>query len=173
MGVKIVANISGCQRERAKCRRFSYKEGRLQRLLYGDGPADPITFAAMSIVIALVTWVSVYVPAGRATRVDPAIVLRGDQAAGARASRGERMVSLRNPYSARRTNIPAAACRSQGRVPLRSLHMTRSVTLPGFRRLRNVCPSHARAARSEGFLRETIRSRNVSATGRVNAGAPD
>ena len=33
---------------------------------------------AMSIVIALVTWISAYVPARRATRVDPAIVLRGD-----------------------------------------------------------------------------------------------
>jgi ABC-type antimicrobial peptide transport system permease subunit len=50
----------------------------LGKLLYGVGPADPITFAAMSIVIALVTWISAYIPARRATRVDPAIVLRGE-----------------------------------------------------------------------------------------------
>ena len=74
-----------------------------------------------------------------------------------RAALRERMLPLRNPYSARRTNTPPAACRWQGRVPLRSLRVTRSVTLPGFRRLRSVFPSDARAARSEGFLRETIR----------------
>jgi hypothetical protein len=67
------------------------------------------------------------------------------------------MAPLRNPYSARRTNTPPAACRRQGRVPLRSLRVTRSVTLPGFRRLRSVCPSDACAARSEEFLRETNR----------------
>jgi putative ABC transport system permease protein len=50
----------------------------LGKLLYGIGPADPITFTAMSLVIALVTWISAYIPARRATRVDPALVLRGD-----------------------------------------------------------------------------------------------
>jgi putative ABC transport system permease protein len=50
----------------------------LGKLLYGVRPADPVTFAAMSLVIAVVTWVSAYLPARRATRVDPAIVLRGD-----------------------------------------------------------------------------------------------
>jgi putative ABC transport system permease protein len=50
----------------------------LGTLLYGVRPADPVTFAAMSFVIALVSWISAYVPARRATRVDPAIVLRGD-----------------------------------------------------------------------------------------------
>ena len=50
----------------------------LGKLLYGIGPADPVTFAAMSIVIALVAWIAAYVPARRATRVDPAVVLRGE-----------------------------------------------------------------------------------------------
>ena len=50
----------------------------LGKLLYGVRPADPITFAGMSLVVAAVTWISAYVPARRATRVDPAIVLRGD-----------------------------------------------------------------------------------------------
>jgi putative ABC transport system permease protein len=50
----------------------------LGKLLYGVRATDPVTFAAMSAVIAAVTWVSAYLPARRATRVDPAIVLRGD-----------------------------------------------------------------------------------------------
>ena len=50
----------------------------LGKLLYGVGPANPITFAGMSVVIGLVTWISAYLPARRATRVDPAIVLRGE-----------------------------------------------------------------------------------------------
>jgi ABC-type antimicrobial peptide transport system permease subunit len=50
----------------------------LAKVLYGVRPADPLTFAAMSGVIAAVTWISAYVPARRATRVDPAAVLRGN-----------------------------------------------------------------------------------------------
>jgi putative ABC transport system permease protein len=50
----------------------------LGRLLYGVGPGDPLTFAGVIAVIAGVTWISAYIPARRATRVDPAIVLRGD-----------------------------------------------------------------------------------------------
>jgi putative ABC transport system permease protein len=50
----------------------------LARVLYGVRPADPLTFAAMSAVIAGVTWISAWLPARRATRVDPATVLRGN-----------------------------------------------------------------------------------------------
>lgn len=50
----------------------------LGTLLYGVRPADPVTFAGMTLVIGAVTWISAYVPARRATKVDPAIVLRGD-----------------------------------------------------------------------------------------------
>jgi putative ABC transport system permease protein len=50
----------------------------LGKLLYGVRPADPMTLAAMSSIIALVSWISAYLPARRATRVDPAVVLRGN-----------------------------------------------------------------------------------------------
>jgi putative ABC transport system permease protein len=50
----------------------------LGTLLYGVRPADPATFAGMSLLIGAVTWVSAWLPARRATRVDPAIVLRRD-----------------------------------------------------------------------------------------------
>lgn len=72
------------------------------------------------------------------------------------------MVPLRNPYSARRKNTPAAIRRRKGRVPLRSPRHARSVTLRGSWRLRSVFPSVARAARSEGFLRETTRPRTAA-----------
>jgi len=50
----------------------------LGKLLYGVRPADPLTFAAVLAAIGSVTWLSAYLPARRATRVDPAIVLRGE-----------------------------------------------------------------------------------------------
>ena len=50
----------------------------LGKLLYGVRPADPVTFVGMSVLIGAVTWVSAYLPARRATLVNPAIVLRRD-----------------------------------------------------------------------------------------------
>jgi putative ABC transport system permease protein len=50
----------------------------LGELLYGVHPADPLTFLGVTIVLGAVTWISAWVPARRATRVDPATVLRGD-----------------------------------------------------------------------------------------------
>ena len=50
----------------------------LGKLLYGVHAADPLTFAAVIAAIGSVTWVSTYLPARRATRVDPATVLRGE-----------------------------------------------------------------------------------------------
>jgi len=41
-------------------------------------PLDPIAFAAVPVVMTLATVLAVYIPARRATRVDPAEVLRGD-----------------------------------------------------------------------------------------------
>jgi len=41
-------------------------------------PADPLTFLGATIVLGAVTWISAWVPARRATRVNPATVLRGD-----------------------------------------------------------------------------------------------
>jgi putative ABC transport system permease protein len=48
----------------------------LGKLLYGVRPADPLTFLGVTLVIGAVTCISAYIPARRATRVDPAVVLR-------------------------------------------------------------------------------------------------
>ena len=48
----------------------------LGTLLYGVTPSDPLTTIVVIVTIALVTVLSAYVPARRATRVDPASVLR-------------------------------------------------------------------------------------------------
>jgi ABC-type antimicrobial peptide transport system permease subunit len=45
-------------------------------LLYGLEPNDPLTLAASALGLALVAAVAGWIPASRATRVDPAQVLR-------------------------------------------------------------------------------------------------
>ena len=53
--------------------------GRLMAsLLFEVRPTDAATFAAISILLSAVAFLASYVPAWRATRVDPAVVLRGD-----------------------------------------------------------------------------------------------
>ena len=44
--------------------------------LYGISPTDPLTYAAVGIVVSLVTMTACYVPTRRAMAVDPLIVLR-------------------------------------------------------------------------------------------------
>jgi putative ABC transport system permease protein len=45
-------------------------------LLYGVGPVDPATYTAVSIALAGVTLLATYLPARRASRVQPIIALR-------------------------------------------------------------------------------------------------
>jgi predicted permease len=50
--------------------------GVLSAFLYGIPPRDPVTFAASAVLLLLVAVFAAYVPARRATRVDPMVALR-------------------------------------------------------------------------------------------------
>jgi putative ABC transport system permease protein len=52
--------------------------GALQTLLVGVGRTDPLTFASAGAVLWLVSLLASSVPAFRAVRVDPAVVLRDE-----------------------------------------------------------------------------------------------
>jgi len=48
----------------------------IQTLLFGVGRLDPIAFAGMSAVMLAVAMLASYLPARRASRVDPIVALR-------------------------------------------------------------------------------------------------
>jgi putative ABC transport system permease protein len=50
----------------------------LTSMLYAVSPADPLTFAVIALVVAAIALLASYVPARRASRIDPTEALRAD-----------------------------------------------------------------------------------------------
>jgi len=50
----------------------------MESLLYGVSPTDPLTFLAVAVLVSAVALAACWIPAGRASRIDPIIALRSE-----------------------------------------------------------------------------------------------
>jgi len=50
----------------------------MRSLVAGVNPRDPVTFASTSVILTIVALTANFVPARRATRIDPLVALRTD-----------------------------------------------------------------------------------------------
>jgi ABC-type antimicrobial peptide transport system permease subunit len=50
----------------------------MRALLYGVTPTDPLTFALVAILLLSTALIACWIPARRASRVDPVIALRSE-----------------------------------------------------------------------------------------------